>query len=123
MNGVDNGTVAGGTTSIGRLPGQKTAPAPECPACGYKARCRLKLEAHLSEHEDNPLVVCNHDGCEVTYNLHELSRHEKDYHQNVSLICEMCNEMFDTKSMLVQHYKLHIKKKVSFLELSVGNTN
>lgn len=85
---------------------------PECPACGYKARCRLKLEAHLLEHQDNPLVVCNYENCEVPFDLHDLTQHEKDYHQEACLICEMCNEMFENKSMLVQHYKLHITKKV-----------
>lgn len=107
VNGVEVSS-----SPIGRLPGQETAPQPECPACGYKARCRLKLEAHLSEHTDNPLVVCNVEGCEVAFQLQNLSRHEKEYHPDVSLICEMCNEMFETKSMLVQHYKLHIRKKV-----------
>lgn len=114
---VVNGINEFGPSIIRRLPGQKSAPAPECPACGLKTRCRLKLEGHLLEHEDNPLVVCNHENCETAFALHELTQHEKDYHPDVCLICEMCNEMFDNKTTLVQHYKLHISKKV----LSIQN--
>lgn len=111
---VVNGINEFGPSIIRRLPGQKSAPLPECPACGLKVRCRLKLEGHLLEHEDNPLVVCNHENCETAFALHELTQHEKDYHPDVCLICEMCNEMFDNKTTLVQHYKLHISKKVFF---------
>ncbi|KAH7641531.1 hypothetical protein HUG17_4575 [Dermatophagoides farinae] len=108
---VVNGINEFGPSIIRKLPGQKSAPPPECPACGLKTRSRLKLEGHLLEHEDNPLVVCNHENCETAFALHELTQHEKDYHPDVCLICEMCNDVFDNKTTLVQHYKLHISKK------------
>lgn len=108
---IVNGEVVS-TPSIRKLPGQKPAELPECPACGHRARCRLKLEAHIQEHDKNPLVVCNHEGCESTFELHNMFQHEKNCHPEVNLICEMCNEGFESKSMLIQHYKLHIKKKV-----------
>ena len=111
---IDGAEYAPGT-GIRKLPGQKTAPQPECPACGEKSRCRTKLEAHIQEHQDNPLVVCNYLNCEMTFKLHALARHEKDYHPESCLTCEVCNEMFESKSMLLQHYKLHIKKKVGFV--------
>lgn len=109
---IVNGEVVN-TPSIRKLPGQKSAELPECPACGHKARCRLKLEAHILEHAENPLVVCNHEGCNLPFELLTMFQHEKNFHPEVNLICEMCNEGFESKSMLIQHYKLHIRKKVS----------
>ena len=112
INPISVGSDSPVNSSIRKLPGQKTADMPECPACGYRARCRLKLEAHILEHADDPLVVCNHEGCEMPFNIHRMFQHEKDYHPEVTLTCEMCNEMFESKTMLTQHYKLHIKRKV-----------
>lgn len=108
MNNVNDS----GPLAIRKLPGQKSAPLPECPACEFKARCRNKLEAHITEHKDNPIVVCNRDNCSIKFQLSNLTQHEKDHHPETNLICEMCNDMFDNKSTLVQHYKLHISKKV-----------
>ncbi|KAF7488364.1 Zinc finger protein 91 [Sarcoptes scabiei] len=107
MNNVNDS----GPLAIRKLPGQKSAPLPECPACEFKARCRNKLEAHITEHKDNPIVVCNRDNCSIKFQLSNLTQHEKDHHPETNLICEMCNDMFDNKSTLVQHYKLHISKK------------
>lgn len=100
-----------------KLPGQHSAPKPECPACGQQFRCRIKLEGHLLEHEDNPFVVCNIDNCNLPYNLKKLPQHMKQYHSENDLVCEVCNEAFDSKTMLVQHYKLHIQKRVCIVSL------
>lgn len=100
------------TSRVNRLPGQKTAPDPQCPVCHIFFRCRIKLESHLQdEHEDNPNIVCPRENCNVTFNLKSYSQHMKDFHSKNDTVCDACNEMFPDRVRLIQHYKLHIRKK------------
>lgn len=78
----------------------------KCHLCDFSARCQPYLDDHLISHSEERPHICSKCG-QAFKRLYTLIKHEKRFHNNKSLKCDVCSNVFTSEYLLDLHKNKH----------------